>query len=110
MAKKKILAVMAKKQKQKQKKYALNSLTEFKVDEKIFLNRKLIAEVLVDALLTNDMATFQDILITHLRVVSKTKLAKKTGLGRRTIYDLMNEKKFDPRISTLGALLSGLAA
>ncbi len=68
------------------------------------------AEVLVEALLNNDMSTFQDVLIAHLKIISKTNLAKKTGLGRRTIYDLMNRNKFDPRISTLGSLLSTLAA
>lgn len=57
-------------------------------------------------LLRNDIETFRDVLISHLRTLSKTDLAKTTGLGRRTLYDLMDETKFDPRLSTLGALLN----
>jgi DNA-binding phage protein len=60
--------------------------------------------------LENDIETFRDVLIGHLRALSKTQLAKQTGLGRRTLYDLMDAEKFDPRISTLGALLSKLVA
>ena len=100
----------SKKTSKKQKRSSISTFKEFKVNEKLFLNKKLMAEVLVDALLKNDMSTFQDVLITHLRIISKSNLAKKTGLGRRTLYDLMNKKKFDPRISTLGSLLSALAA
>jgi DNA-binding phage protein len=82
----------------------------YKPDTKLLLNKKLVAEVLVDALLENDIDTFKDVLISHLRTVSKTQLAKETGLGRRTLYDLMEDNKFDPRLSTLSALLSKIAA
>ncbi|MGZ3789793.1 MAG: hypothetical protein ACXVLQ_14785 [Bacteriovorax sp.] len=58
----------------------------------------------------NDIETFKDVLISHLRAVSKTELSRATGLGRRTLYDLMDDKKFDPRLSTLSALLSKIAA
>lgn len=82
----------------------------WKPDRKLLADKKLVIEVLVEALLTNDIETFKDALIAHLRTISKTKLARKTGLGRRTLYDLMDGKKFDPRLSTLSALLSKIAA
>lgn len=84
-------------------------LKEFKPNTTLLLNKKLIAEVLVDCLLKNDVQTFQDVLVSHLRTLSKTDLAKQTGLGRRTLYDLIEGKNFDPRLSTLSALLSKIA-
>jgi len=82
---------------------------EFKPSTALLLNKKLVAEVLVDCLLKNDTQTFQDVLVSHLRTLSKTDLAKQTGLGRRTLYDLIEGKNFDPRLSTLSALLSKIA-
>lgn len=93
----------------KLKAFSKKSLKEFKPSNALLLDKKLIAEVLVDGLLKNDMQTFQDVLVAHLRALSKTELAKQTGLGRRTLYDLIEGKNFDPRISTLGALLNKIA-
>ena len=87
----------------------VTSLKSFKSNDSLFLDRKLIAEVLVESILNNDLETFRDVLVTHLRTMSKTDLAKKTGLGRQTLYDLLSEEKFDPRLSTLSALLSKIA-
>lgn len=71
----------------------------------------LVKEVLVEALMNNDLETFQDVLIAHLRTVSKSKLATKTKLGRQTLYDLIDEsKEFNPTLSTLGSLLKAIAA
>lgn len=84
-------------------------LREFKPKRALLLDKKLVAEVLVECLLKNDTQTFQDILISHLRTLSKTDLAKQTGLGRRTLYDLIEGKNFDPRLSTLSSLLSKIA-
>ncbi len=84
-------------------------LKEYKPETALLLNKKLVAETLVECLLTNDIDTFQDVLVSHLRALSKTDLARKTGLGRRTLYDLMEGKKFDPRLSTLSAILSKIA-
>lgn len=94
----------------KQKKSPISTLKEFKPNPKLLLDKKLVASVLVDAILENDIDTFRDVLISHLRTLSKTELAKSTGLGRRTLYDLMDAESFDPRISTLSSLLSKIAA
>jgi DNA-binding phage protein len=84
-------------------------LKEFKPKQSLLLDKTLVAEVLVDCLLKNDVQTFQDVLVSHLRALSKTDLAKQTGLGRRTLYDLIEGKNFDPRLSTLSSLLSKIA-
>lgn len=94
----------------KQKGSLPNTLKKFEPDRDILMDKKLVLETLIEALLTNDVETFRDVLVAHLRTLSKTELAKKTGLGRRTLYDLMDEKKFDPRLTTLSALLSKIAA
>ena len=93
----------------KPKSSSKKSLKEFKPSTSLLLNKKLVAEVLVESLLENDIQTFQDVLVSHLRTLSKTELAKQTGLGRRTLYDLIEGKNFDPRLSTLSALLSKIA-
>jgi DNA-binding phage protein len=85
------------------------ALKEFKPKQSLLLDKTLVAEVLVDCLLKNDIQTFQDVLVSHLRALSKTDLAKQTGLGRRTLYDLIEGKNFDPRLSTLSSLLSKIA-
>lgn len=81
-------------------------MSEFKIDEGLFKDRKLITETLVDCLMLDDMEAFRDVLISHLRVMKKTKLVQKSGIGRRTLYDLMDpEKEFNPRINTIGKIL-----
>jgi len=94
----------------KQKTSSLRTLTKYEPDTKLLSDKKLIVEVLIESLLANDLDTFRDVLIAHLRTLSKTDLAKKTGLGRRTIYDMLENKKFDPRLSTLSSILSKIAA
>ncbi len=94
----------------KRKKSSKNSFKAFEPNKKILLDKKLVVESLVEALIENDIEVFRDILVSHIRTVSKTDLAKKTGLGRRTLYDLIENKNFDPRISTLAALLSKISA
>jgi DNA-binding phage protein len=43
--------------------------------------------------------------------VNKTNFAKKAGIGRRTLYDLMDPKKvFNPELTTISALIRSLAA
>lgn len=94
----------------KQEKSSNSSFKTFEPNKKLLLNKKLVIRSLTEALLENDIEVFRDVLVAHLRTMSKTELAKKTGLGRRTLYDLIENKNFDPRISTLAALLSKIAA
>ena len=72
---------------------------------------KEVLETLLHCLSIDDIEAFQDVLIAHLKYASKTDLARRTKLGRRTIYDLMDRKKpFNPTISTIAPLLKALAA
>jgi len=74
-------------------------------------NSKEVLETLLHCLAIDDIEAFQDVLVAHLQYASKTDLARKTKLGRRTLYDLMDRKKhFNPTISTIAPLLKALAA
>ena len=71
----------------------------------------LVVETLLDCIRTGDTESFQEVLTAHLMTVNKSDLAKTSGLGRRTLYDLMDPKKeFNPELSTISALIRSLAA
>jgi DNA-binding phage protein len=71
----------------------------------------LVAEVLLDCIRDGDIETFREVLISHFMTVNKSALAKKFGIGRRTLYDLMDPKKaFNPELSTISAVIKSLAA
>ena len=70
---------------------------------------KQVLDTLLHCLAINDIEAFQDVLIGHLKHASKTDLSRKTKLGRRTLYDLMDrEKPFNPTLSTIGPILKAL--
>lgn len=72
---------------------------------------ELIKRAVFQALVDGDTEAVRDLLIAHLRTVNKLKLAKKSKLGRQTIYDLINvDKEFNPSIKTLTTILNNLAA
>lgn len=76
-----------------------------------FKDAKKIKAILIEALMEDDLETFKDVLIAHIRAMSKTQLSTKSKLGRQTLYDLIDEdKEFNPTLSTLGSILKAIAA
>lgn len=72
---------------------------------------KWVSEALVQCLETGDMAAFREVLAAHILTVNKSKLAADSGLGRRTIYDLLDpNKEFNPSLQTISSLLRALAS
>ena len=72
---------------------------------------KLVVEALLDCLRDGDVDSFREVLSAHLMTTNKSKIAKKFGIGRRTLYDLMDPaKKFNPELTTLSAIIHALAA
>jgi DNA-binding phage protein len=70
---------------------------------------KLVADTLLDCIREGDLDAFREVLASHLLSVSKSQLAKRSGVGRRTLYDLMDpQKPFNPELSTVAAIISGL--
>jgi DNA-binding phage protein len=71
----------------------------------------LVAETLLECIRTGDLDSFREVLMAHLMTVNKVAVAKKAGIGRRTLYDLIDPKKdFNPELSTVSAVIRALAA
>lgn len=104
MAKAKIL----KKQKKISKKSNPLILIEHRTEDFNFNKPKLVKEILADCILSGDIDTFQDVLISYIKSQSKTKLAAKSKLGRQTLYDLLDQKKFNPEWDTLSSILKAI--
>ena len=72
---------------------------------------KLVIETLLDCIKTGDLQSFRDVLLANLMTVNKKSLATRAGIGRRTLYDLIDPKKeFNPELSTVSAVIQALAA
>ena len=96
----------------KQKELKLKSLKEHKpFSSKELKNSHLVAETLMECIKSGDLDSFRDVLIAHLLTVNKSKIARLAGIGRRTLYDLIDPKKeFNPALSTISAVIKALAA
>ncbi len=71
----------------------------------------LVIDTLLDCIRVGDVETFREVLTAHLMTANKMRLAKKAGIGRRTLYDLLDPNKdFNPELSTISAVLKAMAA
>ena len=78
---------------------------------KLLKNSKLVSETLLECIKSGDLDSFRDVLVAHLMTANKSEVAKSAGIGRRTLYDLMDpSKKFNPELSTVSAVIRALAA
>jgi DNA-binding phage protein len=78
---------------------------------KALKDSKLVSETLLDCIKSGDLASFREVLAAHLMTANKVEIAKKAGIGRRTLYDLMDpDKEFNPELSTVSAVIRALAA
>lgn len=74
-------------------------------------NAKLVQDTLLDCIKNGDLGSFREVLIAYLVTANKTSLAKKAGIGRQTLYDLIDlKKKFNPELSTVSAVIHAIAA
>ncbi|NDG84811.1 MAG: hypothetical protein EBX52_07220 [Proteobacteria bacterium] len=74
-------------------------------------DKRIVRAILIEALAEGDLDTFQDVLVGYLRTSSKLGLSRNCGIGRTTLYDLMNpEKPFNPTLETIGKIFEDLAA
>src|SRR5438270_4362059 len=70
---------------------------------------KLVSETLLECIRTEDLDSFRSILISFLTIVNKTHFAKIAGIGRATLYDMIDSKKrFNPELSTVAAIIRAL--
>lgn len=74
-------------------------------------NAKLVSETLLECIRTGDLDSFREVLAVYLMTANKAHLAQKAGIGRRTLYDILDpKKKFNPELSTVSAVIRALAA
>jgi DNA-binding phage protein len=72
---------------------------------------KLVSEALLECIKTGELESFRKVLASYLMTANKMELAKKAGLGRRTLYDILDpNKRFNPELSTVSAVIRALAA
>lgn len=72
---------------------------------------KVVSATLLECIRTGELDAFRDVLTAHILTTNKMRLAKKAGIGRRTLYDMMDpKKKFNPELSTVSAMIRALAA
>lgn len=70
---------------------------------------KQIIESLLKCVQTGDLNLFRDVLASQIMASNKLRLAEKTGLGRQTLYDLIDpERNFNPALATVSAVIRGL--
>ncbi len=70
---------------------------------------ELVSENLLECIRAGDLDAFRSVLSSHITSSNKVHLAKKTGLGRQTLYDIIDpEKTFNPALSTVAAIFRGL--
>jgi DNA-binding phage protein len=70
---------------------------------------KLVSSALIDCLKEGDTESFREILVAHLRVAKKSKLAKEAKLGRQTFYDwIEREDRCNPTLETIGSIFKAL--
>jgi DNA-binding phage protein len=74
-------------------------------------DKKNVRDTLLECLMMNDLDSFQDVLIGYIRTTAKSEFARKTHIGRTTLYDLIDpDKPFNPTLETLGKIFEELAA
>jgi DNA-binding phage protein len=100
---------MAKKKTSAARKKSSVKLTEFDTTQGL-TDPSEVLDALLKCLVQNDVEGFRDIFVAHLHIVSKSKLSLETKLGRRTLYDLMDQTKpFNPTLSTVAPILASMA-
>lgn len=96
----------------KQKKSVTKSLkVHVPFKSKTLKDSEVVVDTLLECIKTGDLESFREVLFAHLMTVNKMALAKKAGIGRRTLYDLIDPKKdFNPELSTISALIQAISA
>jgi len=77
-------------------------VTEFK-PEKLFKNKKKVAEALLQCLIENDTETYMEILDSYLRV-NRSLVAQEADISRSTI-SLAFSKKGNPTLKTIAKIV-----
>ena len=73
-------------------------------------NSRLVSETLLECIKTGDLDSFREVLASYIMSTNKLRLSQKSGIGRRTLYDILDPTiNFNPALSTVSAIIRGLA-
>jgi DNA-binding phage protein len=101
--------VMTSKKQKKSEKQSLIAHEPFSSAE--LKDPQLVINILLESIKEGDLETFREVLVAHLLTVNKSQIAKKAGIGRRTLYDLMDpSRNFNPELSTVSAIIKAIAS
>lgn len=93
----------------KPRKSTLKPHTPFSSSE--MKDSSLVSDILLDCIKSGDLDSFREVLSSHLITANKMKFAENAGIGRRTLYDILDpSKKFNPELETVSAIFKGLTA
>ncbi len=99
--------ILSKKKKAAEKKPSIShsslTCTEAKDSE-------LVSETLAECIRAGDVDSFRSVLASYITNCNKLRFSQKTGLGRQTLYDILDPtKSFNPALATVAAIMRGIA-
>lgn len=110
---------MIKKKISKKREFSLNDIPEIKLKSRKGItefnpnirlqNREVVAQALWECLVLNDINAFKEILRSHLEVVNKDELARKSGIPKRTLFRMLTPEG-NPTLENLGKIIHQLCA
>lgn len=69
-----------------------------------------VSENLLECIREGDIDSFRNVLASYINSCNKLRFSKKTGLGRQTLYDILDPAKgFNPALATVTAIMRGIA-
>lgn len=74
----------------------------------IGLQKEVLSEVLVKSLMEGDAEAFKEVLRAFLEANNKSRVAKKMGVSRKTLYNLVSEDG-NPTLNNITKLLKAVA-
>src|SRR3990167_3033011 len=74
----------------------------------IGLQRETLSKVLVESLMEGDAEAFKEVLRAFLEANNKSRVAKKMGVSRKTLYNLVSEEG-NPTLNNITKLLKAVA-
>jgi DNA-binding phage protein len=69
-----------------------------------------VKQSLLEHIGNSDLRAFREVLSSFIMSANKVQLSRKIGIGRRTLYDILDpEVNFNPELSTVSAIMRAFA-
>lgn len=95
--------ILSKKKKPAQKKPLIADSLSSDAESK---DTKVVSDTLLECIRVGDVDSFRSVLATYIVSCNKLRFSKRTGLGRQTLYDILDPtKSFNPALATVSAIM-----